>query len=120
MTPRPSGEYEAAALPAPETRRWSAEGIGAIGTLVISLALLIGHAFVVNYQVGEMQRALEASRTTEAATDQRMRALEAVQAVDRANADKRESLIEQTLADIVRRLDAIQSSVDQLQQHHPH
>ena len=47
-----------------------------------------------------------------------MRDLEKTVAANRAEADKRESLVEKGLGDINTKLDTLQSSVDQLQQHH--
>jgi len=101
---------------------WTGEAIvGAVsGALVVGGALvgLTGHAYVLSDHVAQLERDREASRAAHAQLEDRQRDLEKTVAANRAEADKRESLVEKGLTDINTKLDTLQSSVDQLQQHH--
>jgi TolA-binding protein len=103
-------------------RFWTGETVvGAVGTLVVvggALLGLTGHAFLLSDHVAQLERDRDASRAAHAQSDDRMRDLEKTVAANRAEADKRESLVEKGLTDISTKLDTLQSSVDQLQQHH--
>jgi chromosome segregation ATPase len=103
-------------------RFWTGEAIvGAVGAVLViggALVGLTGHAYVLSDHVAQLERDRDATRTAHAQIQDRMRDLEKTVAANRAEADKRESLVEKGLSDINTKLDTLQSSVDQLQQHH--
>lgn len=113
----PGRPHHTTAVSEPSPSYRSHEIIGLIG-LLISLLGIVGHAYVLDDHVKQLDRARDAEQAQHEAYEARMRSIETTAIGDRAAADKREALIEQQLGEITTRLDAIKVGVEQLQHHH--